>query len=91
MCNNMAYNIKTYRNNITKYELIQPYHSTLNVKDNAKRVVINSYFHCGPWDVHVVLYDIGRSKQIGSQLVNDSMLLKLLRTYNIIKHFIQSF
>ena len=37
MCNNMAYNIKTYRNNITKYELTQPCHSTLNVKDNAKK------------------------------------------------------
>ena len=37
MCDNMADNIKTYRNNIRKYELIQQCHSTLNVKDNANK------------------------------------------------------
>ena len=51
-----------YRNNITKYEIIQPCHSTLNVKNNAKKSRNELLF---PVRSLRVLYDIGRSKQIG--------------------------
>jgi len=45
---------------MTTYGLKPPCHSKLHIKVNTQKGVrLYSNFHCGPWDIVTVVYDIG--------------------------------